>query len=242
MIGDTEKCDDGNVDADDGCSPTCQPELYFVCEDQGPGSCSPIRILYAIANFDSEEFRNSVAMLTGGPVDYFDAGVGTPSLMALQDGYDCVFTHPSFRYHDSMNMGTVLRDYVDGGGSVVLGIGTDFAPPIGLDGTPIMDVDYSPVATAGAYLDGQQDYSGDGSSILHTNVDAYGIGRVDTGVVVQGAGIADGTYGDGTISTAYRPDFKVVYLDGTGDPPFGPTGDWNVLIANACGAAYISPD
>ena len=121
----------------------------------------------------------------------------------------------------------------------MLGIGTDFAPPIGLDGTPIMGIDYSPVATAGLYLDGHQDYDGDGVTVLHTDVDDYGIGMIDTGVMLQGAGIEDGTYGDGTIATAYRPDFKVVYLGGTGDPAFSPTGDWATLIANACGAGYL---
>jgi cysteine-rich repeat protein len=236
-----ETCDDGNDDPDDGCDAACLTELYSLCIDEGPNTCNPIRILYAVADDDSQAFRDSVAMLTGGPVDYLDAASSTPTLMQLQDNYDCVFTHSSTRYSEGISMGTVLRDFVDAGGSVVLGIKTDHNPNIGLNGTPIMDVGYSPVATAGSTTDGQQDYSGDGLTVLHTNVDAYGIGEIDTGVVLQGDGLQDGSYGSGAISVAYRPDFKVVYLNGTGSPTFGPSGQWDVLLANACGAGYVLP-
>jgi cysteine-rich repeat protein len=239
LLGENEACDDANHDPGDGCDANCEIELYFICKDVGPGSCSPIRILYAVSDNDSEAFRASVAQVTGGPVDYFDTRAGTPSLMQMQADYDCVFSHPSVRYHDTMAMGTVLRDYVDAGGTVVLGIASDFPPPLGLDGTPIMEVGYSPVATAGMFLEDPQQYAGDGVTVLHTDVEAYGIDRIDTGVVLQGAGMADGTYGNGTIATAYRPDFKVVYLDGTGAPSFGATGNWDVLLANACSAGYL---
>jgi cysteine-rich repeat protein len=235
---DNESCDDGNDDPDDGCDAACMTELYFICIDEGPFSCNPVRILFAPADVDSPAFRDSIAMLTSGPVDYFNADDGTPTLMQLQDSYDCVFTHPGLRYDSAVSMGTVLRDYVDAGGSVVLGIKTGFEPNGGLSGTPIMAIGYSPVSTAGTTTDGQQDYSGDGLTVLHTNVAAYAIAETDTDVVLQGEGLQDGSYGNGAISAAYRPDFKVVYLNGTGSSGFNPSGDWNVLVANACWAGY----
>jgi cysteine-rich repeat protein len=236
-----ETCDDGNNVPGDGCDAACLTELYFLCIDEGPGTCSPIRILYAVADADDQPFRDSVAMLTDGPVDYFNARAGTPTLMQLQDGYDCVFTYSDFRFNSGMAMGTVLRDYVDAGGNVVLGIKTGHNPLPGLNGTPIMGIGYSPIATAGSIAVGQQDYSGDGMTVLHTNVAAYGIGEIDEGVVLQGDGLQDGSYGSGAISAAYRPDFKVVYLNGTGAAGLGPSGDWDVLLANACGAGYVLP-
>jgi cysteine-rich repeat protein len=236
-----ENCDDGNADPDDGCDTACLTELYFVCVDEGPNTCDPIRILYAVADSDDQAFRDSVALITEGPVDYFDTSSDTPTLMQLQGNYDCVFTHSSTRFSNAMSMGTVLRDYADVGGSVVLGVKTDHNPNIGLNGTPIMAIGYSPISTAGSTTDGQQDYSGDGVSVLHTDVEAYGIGETDNAVVLQGDGLQDGSYGNGAISTAYRPDFKIVYLNGTGSSTFSPSGDWDRLVANACGAGYVLP-
>jgi cysteine-rich repeat protein len=236
----SEFCDDGDADPGDGCDSVCEVELYYRCVGEGPSSCNPIRILFAPADPDSQAFRVSIAMVTGSTVEYFDSRNGSPTLVDLQANYDCVFTHPNFAYHSSMTMGTVLRGFVDGGGNVVLGIATHVNPPHGLATTPITAIGYSPV-TGGTVVAGPHTYSGDGATVLHTNVNAYGINLVDTNVLLQGAGLADGTYGNGAIATAYRPDFKVVYVNGTGDPPFGPTGTWGRLIANACAAGFIQP-
>ena len=237
----TETCDDGNADADDGCSDTCETELYSVCDGVGIDSCSPIRILYAVASNDTPAFRADIAALTGGTVDYVNASIATPTLAELEASYDCVFTHPNSSYNNGMAFGTALRDFVDGGGNVVLGIATGFAPPTGLAGSPIMATDYSPVSTAGSVNFAAHTYAGDGVSILHDGVAAYGLNLIDNGVVLQGEGISDGTYANGTIATAYRPDFKVVYVNGTGSSEFGANGDWARLIANACGAGFVAP-
>ena len=58
-------------------------------------------------------------------------------------------------------------------------------------------------------------------------------------MAVQGQGVADGTYDNAEITTAYRPDYAVVYLNGTGNAQFNPTGDWPTLMANACAVAYV---
>ncbi len=49
------------------------------------GEWMPVGILYCPSQPDNPTFRTAVAALTGAPVDYFDARVGTPSLEMLQD-------------------------------------------------------------------------------------------------------------------------------------------------------------
>ena len=239
---DNETCDDANVEADDGCSASCEIELYSRCEGGGADSCSPIRILYAPSTPDASGFRQAIAALTGGTVTYQDTGAETPTLAELEANVDCVFTHAGGVYADSLALGTTLRDFVDAGGTVVLGIGTSVPSPSGLDGTPIMGVDYSPATTVGGPTFEPYDYAGDGVSILHTNVAAYGIGVAYPEVVPQGDGVADGTYAGGSIATVYRPDFRVVYINGTGGAAPDISGDWPRLIANACAAGYVASE
>jgi cysteine-rich repeat protein len=230
----TETCDEGDPDDGSGCSSTCEVELYSRCVGEGPDSCNPIRILYAPADVDTLNYRMAIATVTGGVVDYFDARSGTPTAMTLQDGYDCVFTHGNQAYSNSMMFGTVLRDHVDAGGNVVLGIKS------GLAGTPIMAVGYSPVTAPVNTSNGAVNYTGDGVTVIHTNVENYGLIKFDHGMVLQGGGMSDGTYNDGWMATAYRPDFKVVYINGTGGSWVTPLGQsWGRLTANACAAGYF---
>lgn len=244
VLDDAETCDDGNEQDDDGCASDCTPELYYRCVGEGAGSCAPIRILFALATNDDPPFRAAAAAVTGGVVDYLDVtgpvGDPAPTLAELEADYDCVFTHPGIPYADGEGLGEVLADYVDGGANVVLGIGWDHPPPNGLAGTAIAGPDYAPVSTE-AFSVTEVNYAGDGASPIHTGVVAYSHFLVDTGVVLQGMGIQDGTFDNGTIATAYRPDFKVVYVNGTGQGDYGPTGDWGLLIANACSVGYLSP-
>lgn len=235
----TEACDDGDVLDGNGCAADCTVELYSRCVGEGPGSCAPIRVLYVPADNDDAAFRAELVALTGGTADYIDGGSATPTLAELQAQYDCVFTHPNFSYQDSPTLGSTLASFVDGGGNVVLGIASDYPPPTGFDGTPIMLAAYSPVTTAAAVQFVAVSYAGDGTSPIHTGVVAYGADIADSGVVLQGGGIADATFDNGTISAAYRPDFKVVYLNGSGNDSFGGTGDWTRLIANACAAGFL---
>lgn len=54
-------------------------------------------------------------------VDIMDVRVSTPSLAMLQ-AYDAVITWSNFDYADSVALGDVLADYVDGGGGVVVAV------------------------------------------------------------------------------------------------------------------------
>ena len=61
-------------------------------------------------------------------------------------------------------------------------------------------------------------YNLDGASDIYqgitTNFRSIANNR-DGDVSVQGQGIADGTFADGNIAAAYRPDFRVIYLGGS---------------------------
>lgn len=240
VLDEGEGCDDENLVDGDGCDAECSVELYHRCVGGGRGSCAPIRILYVPANDDEPAFRADVSAITGGPVDYIDGTANTPTIMQLEASHDCVFTHPNFTYQDSLGLGDALAAFVDGGGNVVLGIATDFADPAtGLTESMIMTDAYSPVTTSGNVDLVAVSYAGDGTSPVHTGVVAYGMSVYDIGVVLQGAGIQDATYDNGTIAVAYRPDFKVVYLNGAGATSFGSTGDWPLLLANACAVGFL---
>lgn len=240
IVAGNEGCDDGGAANGDGCTAGCSVEPYHRCTGGGPGSCAPIRILYAPADSDDMVFRMAIAAITGGPVDYADGGSMTPTLMMLEASADCVFTHPNYTYVDPLGFGNTLAGFVDGGGNVVLGIATDFLPPTGLSESMIMTDAYSPVGTSGNVIyDMPTTYVGDGTTVIHDGVVTYTAPIFDDGVVLQGGGLQDGSYASGTIAAAYRPDFKVVYLNGTGNASFGPMGDWPRLVANACGAGFL---
>jgi cysteine-rich repeat protein len=239
VVDGAEICDDGDAMAGDGCAADCTVELYYRCSGAGPGSCAPIRIGYIPADTDDAAFRDAITAITGGPVDYVDARNSTPTLLELEASYDCVFTHPDFSYADSVGFGDALAGYVDGGGNVVLGIATDYAPPTGLSTSMIMQAAYAPINTSGSVAFMSVTYAGDGTTPIHTSIGSYGVGIYDIGVALQGTGIQESTYDDGTIASAYRPDFKVVYLNGTGNVSLMPMGEWPRLVANACAVGFL---
>jgi len=74
-------------------------------------------------------------------------------------------------------------------------------------------------------------YTGDGTGPLWAGIGSYTATYRDE-VVLQGDGIANGTFEDGVIAAAYRPDGRVVYLGGM--ETLGDTGgDDAELLANA---------
>jgi len=201
-------------------------------------------MLYAVCDADDPVYRRAIAAATGGRVDYFAANAGTPSA-ALLAAYDCVYTHPNFGYNDPVLFGDRLASFVDAGGKVILGVATVW-PGAGLGGR-IITPPYSPVATTPpGLIYGLIPYAGTGTTRIHHGVLAYDCGAVRETVVLQGAGMEDGRYVSGEIAAAYRPDRRVIYLNGTGHSSFGATGDWPFLVANACmaeiagGALYAS--
>ncbi len=239
MVGLGEGCDDGGMVDGDGCSASCTTERYFRCVGEGPGSCAPIRTLYAVAFMDDAAFRMATSAITGGPVDYLDATIDTPSAAMLEADYDCVWTHPGFDFADSPTLGGALAGFVDSGGSVVLGFGVSYPPPIGLGGTPIMQPGYSPIIAPAAVDFGAFTYAGDGAGPIHQDVVSYVSQIVDNGVMLQGMGVPESSYTDGRIASAHRPDLKVVYLNGTGHDGWTGSGDWPRLVANSCAVGFL---
>ena len=187
------------------------------------------RILYAPARFDDPDFRAAIQTETGGVVDYFDARYDTPSV-GLLNTYDCVFTHTDYAYVNNIEFGDNLASFVDSGGTVVLGPFTTFTTRNHLSGK-IMTSNYSPV-TGGANHYKWSDYKGNdnGFTSIHSGVDTYKAFYRDA-LTLQGQGQMDGTYMDGEIAEAYRPDFHVIYSNGA-HPDAGE--NWPRLIANAC--------
>ena len=79
-----------------------------------------------------------------GPVHYFDARAGTPSL-ALMHYYDVVMTWTNYEYSNAVEMGNVLAEYVDGGGKVLLNMFSMGTHTWRLQGR-FMDEQYSPIS------------------------------------------------------------------------------------------------
>ena len=194
-------------------------------------------ILYAPSEADDATYRADIAAAAGGSaiVDYFDATAGTPDA-ALLDSYDCVYTWANQAYSDQVLFGDRLADYVDAGGRVVLGVFTTYTSGNFLAGR-IMTDGYSPVdSPTGNNHFSLESYAGDGTTQIHAGVTAYDSQFRDI-LELQGSGIQDGSYtGDAEIAHAYRPDFGVVYSNGSGASQLGGGGDWPLAIANACQA------
>lgn len=200
--------------------------------DLTPEPFGGLSILYAPSEADDAGYRAAIAAITGGTVDYFDASAGTPSLDLLNQ-YDCVNTWANFAYADNVGFGNNLADYVDGGGRVALGAFTTYTQGNFLDGR-IMDPGYSPVfSPTGGNWFFSSPYSGDGGTCMHDQVSSYECTFRDM-LDLQGSGVQDGSYLDGEIAGAYRPDFNVIHNNGSGALQLGCTGDWARLVANAC--------
>ena len=196
------------------------------------------KMLFAPASGDIPDYRAQIAAQTGGAVDYFDASAGTPTLAQLL-AYDCVYTLLNSNYLDKTLMGDRLADYADAGGRVILGVFTTYNNGVNLGlGGRIMTAAYSPVTSPSHnnhYASSSYDH--DATTCFHRGIVDYATLFRDS-LVLQGAGIRDGIYADNEITVAYRPDRRVVYVNGIGDG-FG-TGDWARLVANACDCRVTS--
>ncbi len=209
-------------------------ELVASPNDLTPGVRGNGRILYAPSEADDPGYRAMIAAITGGTVDYFDARVGTPDA-ALLNTYDCVNVWANYAFANNVLYGDNLADFVDGGGSVVLGVWC--LPTAGnyLAGR-IMTTAYCPVTGYSNHYT-YSNYIGDGTTCIHTGVVSYACNYRDVLTVVAG-GTADGHYADGEIAHAYRADYKVIYSNGSGASALGGSyADWPRLIANACGCS-----
>lgn len=195
-------------------------------------SQGPCAFLYAPSEDDDPALRAAIAAITGSTVDYFDARAATPTLAQLAP-YCCVYTWANASYADNVAFGDVLADFVDQGGAVVLGVFCTYTSGNYLAGR-IMTSGYCPV-TGGTNHFSTSSYAGDGTSLIYDGVSAFTADYRDI-LTLQGTGIQDGTYLDGEMAHAYRPDFAVIYSNGPASTLSGSTGDWPLLITNACEA------
>ncbi|MBT3218905.1 MAG: hypothetical protein HN348_07415, partial [Proteobacteria bacterium] len=78
-------------------------------------------------------------------VDYLDVGSETPALADLQV-YDAVLVYSEVAFDDAAALGDVLADYNDGGGGVVVAVGTCLDSGTNLAGR-FVDEDYLPFTT-----------------------------------------------------------------------------------------------
>lgn len=198
----------------------------------GVQASAQVSILYAPTESDDPTYRADIAAITGGVVDYYDARSGTPAVIDMQQ-YDCVYTWVNGSYADNVAFGDNLADFVDSGGVAILGVFSSFTNGNFLSGD-IMAPGYSPVvAPGGSNHFSSSSYAGDGTTAIHAGVGAYECTYRDI-LSLQGDGVQDGSYLDGEIAHAYRPDFKVIYSNGAGASALSCSGDWPRLIANAC--------
>jgi hypothetical protein len=190
------------------------------------------RMLYCPSEADDPGYRAQIAALTGDVVDYFDTRIANPGA-ALLNTYDCVYVWANYAFFDNVGLGDQLAAFVDQGGTVILGSFCTYTSGNYLSGM-IMTAAYSPVwSPSGTNHFVSSNYAGDGTTCIHTGVTFYECTYRDY-LTLQGTGIVDGHYVDGEIAHAYRPDFKVIYSNGSGGAPLSGTGDWARLVANAC--------
>jgi hypothetical protein len=190
-------------------------------------------VLYAPSDDDNPSLRSAIAALVGGPVDYFDARIATPSVATLEQ-YDCVLTYPYFAYLDNIAMGDNLAAAVDGGTTTVI-LGSWSVPTAGnsLAGA-ILTSGYCPVMTpTGSTTGTVSSWDGTGVAAFTEGVADFESPYRDE-LALQGSGAVYSHYIDGEIAIASRyPDWRVTYLNGfTGVP--ASTGDWPMVVANSC--------
>jgi len=189
-------------------------------------------LLYAPSEADDAAYRAGLAAAVAGSCDYYDARAGVPTLDFLLN-YSCVIVWANFAFFDNVAYGDVLADFVDAGGSVVLGSFCTYTSGNFLSGR-IMTSDYCPVVSpTGSNHFTDSGYAGDGTTCIHEGVSTYNCVFRDI-LTLQGDGIQDGSYQDGEIAAAYRPDYNVVYSNGSGSVQLGGTGDWALVKGNSC--------
>jgi hypothetical protein len=234
-------CEDITLECDEMISyipeveDNCQViDIIKIDETRRNASCdiSCGAVLYAPTEDDDPVLRASISALIGFPVDYFDARTGTPTFAQLQN-YATVITWVNFAYQNNVLFGNNLADFVDAGGSVILGVFSTFTAGNALAGR-IMNPGYSPV-TGGLNHYSTSSWNGVGPSEFFDGVATLTAYYRDI-LSIQGNGIEVANFIDGEILVARRPDNKVIYLNGLANMNgFGnaPTGDWPTLIANS---------
>ena len=197
-----------------------------------PDRDGDLLMLYAPSEDDNPSFRAALSDACGLTVHYFDARSDTPSVELLST-YDCVFTWTNFAYADRFQFGDNLMAYVDEGGKLIMGQWSNWGFGGGSGAaSPIVFAEYCPVWVP-SYSASGGTYAGDGSLCIHGGVEDYYASYRDE-CILQGEGQQDGSFTDGALAVAYRPDFRVIYSPGNMGMTYGSTGDWAELTCNMC--------
>lgn len=191
------------------------------------------RGLYAPSEGDDAAWRANLGAATGGTWDYFDPRYATPTLTFLMD-YDCVHVWANYAFLDRDAYGNVLAQFVDAGGTVVMGAFTVYTGGNSLGGA-IVTPAYCPVV--GGYNNFFfASYAGDGTTCITDGASAFGATYRDI-LSLNPNGNVGGTFTDGEEAVAYNDDFtpSVVYANGSGGFPIDGSGqDWPIVVGNAC--------
>lgn len=190
------------------------------------------RILYGPSESDDAAYRAQMAAQVGGTCDYYDARFGTPSVDFL-NGYDCVMVWANYAFFDNVAYGNNLADFVDAGGSVVLGAFAAYTSGNFLSGRIMTDTSrYCPV-TGGFNHFSMSFWDGTcADQCPHAGITSYGSTYRDFLTLVSGT--VCGRYQDGEIANAINTALDVVYANGAGGYPLFPSGQDAARAANAC--------
>ena len=211
-----------------GVAPDAVFEGHVISEPTGGFSGA-----YCPSEADDPIFRADLGTASGGTWDYIDTRAVTPSVSQLS-AYACVMTWANFAYLDNVAFGNNLADYVDGGGSVVLGAFTAYTSGNFLSGRIMTDAAYAPV-TGGFNKFSLVSWSGDAAGeCVHTGVSTYGATYRDILTLRAGADLT-GTFSDGNIAQARNAANNVGYANGAGGFPLDGDGpQWAQVVANHC--------
>jgi hypothetical protein len=191
--------------------------------------------LYAPSESDDPTFRANLAAASGGTWSYYDARFGTPSVSELS-AYDCVMVWANYAFADNVTYGNNLADYVDAGGSVVLGAFCAYTSGNFLSGRIMTDAAYCPV-TGGSNKFFFATWSGDdAAACVYAGVAAGSYGATYRDILTLKAGaVLMGTYTDGNIANARSATNSVGYASGSGGFPLdGGSVGMAQVVANHC--------
>ncbi|UCE66000.1 MAG: S8 family serine peptidase [Candidatus Zixiibacteriota bacterium] len=194
-----------------------------------PGNDIDLNVM-VIAADEAGQFLSELAGFDNvNSVVYFDGREGTPTLRDL-DGINIAVVWSNSRFLDAVEMGNVLADYVDLGGSVLL-LQFSFGSGWELQGRIITD--HSPFSTGAVSYRTKSLGSYDPNHPIMDSVAAitdFFASRVD----IINNGVCVASYDDDTPFVAYNPDImSVVAINGfIGDTRLF-TGDMITMVHNA---------
>lgn len=204
-------------------------------------SSRPSGVLYAPSEADDPAYRAGIAaqLTFPGPVDYYDARYGTPSVSQLSS-YSAVHTWANYAYLDPVGFGNNLAQFADNGGLVVLGAFCTYCSGNCLQGE-IMTSAYCPVYSPSLSNHfSPAGWSGDDADACEYLGVAPGWQAFYRDyLALQGSGTRRGTFTDGEIACAVGPGYLVHYVNGSGGSPILWDANIEHVVANACNCAMI---